>query len=296
MKSMAGVVDGMPEDHLQHARNSAPEELSSCVADREAQRWALVVPYMDGLPAMSSSLFELNAALSSTPVDLEEVSKVVRGDVSIAARVLSLICLEREAEEDISRVDDCVVLLGIRRLRDSVLTLPALSSELAVRMQLNALWQHSRATARLSEHIALEFGYAWPAQAFLAGLLHDIGKVPLILSGGKCASSSATLDVEHCLIGAVLAEKWGFPPYLLETIRHHHDPEAAGRHSFLAAVVAAADQFKGERPTKAQLASMDALRRLIATMPSSQFFGYERKRGSLSVSNSRSRYLIQTGG
>jgi putative nucleotidyltransferase with HDIG domain len=254
---MAGVVDGMPEDHLQYAQHSIAEEPSACGTAGDAQRWALVAPYLNGLPAMPSSVFRLNAILSSTPIGLREVSEVVSGDLSIAAQVLRLTCLECGAEADISKLDDCVVLLGIRRLRDLVLTMPLLPLEPAALGELNALWQHSPATALLSERIAFEFGYAQPARAYVAGLLHDIGKVPLILGGGERMSCGSVADLEHCLLGAALAEKWGLPPYLREIIKHHHDPEAAGRDSFLAAVVAAADQFTNRCRVEVQSDSTD---------------------------------------
>lgn len=233
----------MPEDHLQFAQNSTAGERPVYSASGDAQRWDLVDTYLNGLPAMPSPVFRLNTLLSSTPVTLRDVSEVISGDLSIAAQVLRLTSLEYGPEADISKLDDCVVLLGIRRLRDLVLTMPLLPSDAAILGELNALWQHSRATALLSERIAFEFEYAQPSRAYVAGLLHDIGKVPLILRGGERKPGGSAVEVEHSLLGAALAEKWGLPPYLAEVIKHHHDPEAAGRDSFLVAVVAAADQL-----------------------------------------------------
>jgi HD-like signal output (HDOD) protein len=243
----------------QDAQHSIAQEQSACNTNLDSQQWALLAPYLNGLPAMPSSVFRLNAILSSTPVDLRKTSEVVTGDLSVAAQVLRLACLEREAEDEISRIDDCIVVLGIQRLRDLVLTMPLLFSEGAVLREINSLWRCSRTAALLSERIAFKFGYAQPARAYMAGLLHDIGKVPLVLAGGALARCGPIADSEHCLLGAALAERWGLPAYLREVIQHHHDPEAAGRDSFLAAVVAAADQFNEKCCAQAKFASPEIL-------------------------------------
>lgn len=249
----------MPEDHLQYARHSIEEERTVSGRAEDAQCRALVENYANGLPAMPSAVFRLNEVLSSAPVVLKDVSEVISGDLSIAAQAIRLACSETGAEAEILRLDDCVVLLGIGRLRDLVLTTPLLPSEPAVFGALNALWQHSLETAQLSERIAFEIGYAQPGRAYLAGLLHDLGKVPLILHGREHGLCGSVTKMEHTLVGAALAEKWSLPPYLVEVIKQHHDHESADSDSILATVVAAADQFTCRCSPEAQSSSAATL-------------------------------------
>jgi putative nucleotidyltransferase with HDIG domain len=97
---------------------------------------------------------------------------------------------------------------------------------------------HSLATAALAKQLANRVDNADPMDCFIAGLLHDFGKVvfaqmmprefkaALIRSESTGEALHTTLQREigadHVLVGAMLVEKWRFAPHLIETIRHQH--------------------------------------------------------------------------
>ena len=107
-------------------------------------------------------------------------------------------------------------------------------------------WQHDQMCAQLCEQIARKTNYPYPGEAFLAGLLHNIG-VYLLMSANprayRClAMESLTRQVHmedieekhfgisHTRIGGVYAKKWQFPPALRMAIREHHTADtSAGR-------------------------------------------------------------------
>jgi len=102
---------------------------------------------------------------------------------------------------------------------------------------------HSLATAAIAKQLALKLDDADPMDCFIAGLLHDFGKVVLAqfmpkefrvaLDASKAQGTSLHLalrqviEVDHAVVGAMLVEKWRFAPRLVETIRHQYGPELA---------------------------------------------------------------------
>jgi HD-like signal output (HDOD) protein len=216
----------------------------------------------DGLPTLPAYVFELNTLLSTTPVDMRRVVEVIRTDPSLAAQVIRL---SNSAllglREQVSSIEHAVVLLGTERLRTLVLTCSLLEY---VGQKLNSkdvqtFWQHCFLTATLSERLARGTGYPQPEQAYLAGLLHDVGTLPLLVI---CNSWKGPLDnpslegwgesvklererfgTDHCEIGRWIGISWNFSPTLLEVFEHHHSPHKATNDPHLLGLVAAADQF-----------------------------------------------------
>jgi putative nucleotidyltransferase with HDIG domain len=119
------------------------------------------------------------------------------------------------------------------------------------------IYHHAIGTAVIAENLATVSGQAQPALAYTAGLLHDIGKValdqfiqdgfPLFyreISQGKKNFSQVEKEVlgtDHTEVGAELADNWSLPQSLVETIRHHHQPENAAGHEKLVHIVFLAD-------------------------------------------------------
>jgi HD-like signal output (HDOD) protein len=120
-----------------------------------------------------------------------------------------------------------------------------------------ALWEHSVQTGLAGRRVAEFTSCADPDEAFAAGVLHDIGKVILLLNKPdeyiqvhqqleKGATESVSVErkllgFDHCLVGDRLLENWGMPSSLRAVARWHHQPEMAGEAAPLVQVVACAD-------------------------------------------------------
>lgn len=119
------------------------------------------------------------------------------------------------------------------------------------------LWNHSVAVAAASHLVSRVCGCGVPGDAYIAGLLHDLGlllinrQMPRRFAQvvQRAASSAALTDVErgvygfdHAQLGGYAAQQWDFPPATVDAIRYHHDVHAAPTpHQELVFVVAAAD-------------------------------------------------------
>jgi putative nucleotidyltransferase with HDIG domain len=148
--------------------------------------------------------------------------------------------------KQITSVGHAVVYLGFNTIKNLALSIAAIgmlpkTNEAGFDGQQYLL--HSLATAAIAKQLALKVDDADPMDCFIAGLLHDFGKVVLAqfmprefrsaLEVSQQQGSSlhlalrATLGVDHAVVGAMLVEKWRFAPHLVETIRYQYGPELA---------------------------------------------------------------------
>lgn len=215
-----------------------------------------------GLPTLPAYLLDLAALLGSPAVDLKKVANVIRTDPSLAAQVLrlcnsALFGLRRH----VLSIEQAAVLLGTERLRSLVLTcgVMQLSGKNIPVKHLMGLWHHSFLAALLSERIAKLVEYPEKEQAYLGGLLHDIGQLPLwmlVIEEEKAhrppppegwadnlAIERDYFGMDHGKVGRWMAVSWNFMPSFLDVFEHHHDPENAQHDPYLVGIVAAADQF-----------------------------------------------------
>jgi putative nucleotidyltransferase with HDIG domain len=102
------------------------------------------------------------------------------------------------------------------------------------------IWRHAGACAVASKMLAKKLGIKKQEQAFMAGLLHDIGKIILnsflheeysqvleMAETGNCTVNQAEMEIlntTHAELGQMVAEKWNLPATLVEPIGLHHDP------------------------------------------------------------------------
>ncbi len=235
---------------------------SHMLAEQERRKKRLTSILSQDLPTLPNYVLDLNALLSSPTVDLKKVGKVIRTDPSLSAQVLrlcnsALFGLRRR----VLSIEQAAILLGTERLRTLVLTcsLMQFAGRRVPNSQLMSFWQHSFLTALLSERIARQVDYFEKEQAYLCGLLHDIGQLPLsILVLEEEAKKrrlppadwldNSTIEreyfgMDHCKVGRWMAVAWNFMPSFVDVFEYHHSPERAEHDPYLVGIIAAADQF-----------------------------------------------------
>lgn len=232
------------------------------VASQRQRRAWLLSGLSEGLPTLPGYVFELNGLLSATHVDLTQVSRVIRTDPSLSAQVLRLQQLiGGGAGHDIRPLEETVKLVGTERLRTLVMTTSLLeyTGKTLTVSDVQAFWQHCFLTALLSERIAQFTGAEDPEKAYLAGLLHDIGTLSLLVCPGTEERGATTVPTEgsadalveervqfgldHCEMGRWIGVSWKFPLELIEVFEYHHEPTRATQNPGLVEIVAAADEI-----------------------------------------------------
>jgi HD-like signal output (HDOD) protein len=190
-------------------------------------------------PPVAAKLLTL---LSSPAVDTNEVADLIGSDASFTARLLQRVnSAEFGFVSDITSVRRAVALLGLDTTRQITLAhATAAYAEGGLRTEsMRRSWQHMVATAVLAEEIAVACD-AFASVAFTAGIMHDIGRLGLLVAypeeyeqviRNAAERSLDVLDFEqeefgahHAEAGRLLAELWGLPPEMGLIAGRHHDP------------------------------------------------------------------------
>src|ERR1700761_3648779 len=234
--------------------------LSAEETDKRKQR--LLTVLSKGLPTLPQYVLDLNALLSNASVDLKKVGAVIRTDPSLSAQILrlcnsALFGLRRR----VISIEQAAVLLGTERLRTLVLACSVMqfAGKRLTGPQLASFWQHSFLCALLSERVARQVDYFEKEQAYLGGLLHDIGQLPLWivvvdeearrrpmppeLWVDDLAIEREYFGMDHCKVGRSMAVAWNFMPSFIDVFENHHQPGRAQHDPYLVGIVAAADRF-----------------------------------------------------
>lgn len=238
----------------QHIVETPPE-----IRQRRKRRVTEVVS--QSLSNLPRSVLQLESLLSKPPVDLRRVSQTISTDPEFCELFLSLASTELfNAQSCGVTVPQAVVLFGSERLRTLALTCGFLkyAGHNVSSDDRRRLWQHSFLTAALSERTARQAGCPEMGQAHLGGLLHDIGRLPLLVvareeeATGNSAHANwldippaerERFGVDHCEVGRSIAAAWNLSPSLVDAIEHHHLPSGAKQDPSLAEIIAAGDRY-----------------------------------------------------
>jgi putative nucleotidyltransferase with HDIG domain len=221
--------------------------------------------------------------------EIHNLTDEIRKDQVISARTLQLCNSVMFATlKKIESLDHALVMLGKGLLLKFVISasLNNFFNQIGSGYSLckGGLYHHAVGTAVIAEKLAALTKKAEPSVAYTAGLLHDIGKVVLdqfIYSGfplfyrelnekGKnfAEVEKRVLGTDHTEAGLELAQNWSFPESLVETIRHHHEPENAKKHKELVNIVHLADLLMSRFHTGLELERLntDALASRLETI------------------------------
>lgn len=211
------------------------------------------------LPEIINKIIVLTDDPDSTVQDME---KVILQDQALTTKILRLANSAYYGyARKISTISQATILLGFQAIKGIALASTVskyLLDELkGYSLEKNELWSQSQTCAIISRFIAKNIKYPNPEEAYIGGLLRDIGKTILnqhmekeymeVLSKME-ENNISFLDAEkevlgfgHTEIGAKVAEKWNLPKELVEAIGLHHTPELAKENPILVSIVHIAD-------------------------------------------------------
>jgi|GEM_PF-2598624 len=169
--------------------------------------------------------------LSNPLVDVQRVDRVLRADPVIAARVLKVAnsAFYRHAGQ-IGTIDKALLTLGFDGVR-GISAAVGLARMGGRSLQGAALAAHSVAVASIAQDVAVTAGLSCAGEAFLAGLLHDIGLlVEWKLVAQRVAARQPPMPVDpmrHSRLGAVVLAAWQVPLEVSRAVVSHHELPAA---------------------------------------------------------------------
>ncbi|SBV95794.1 Metal dependent phosphohydrolase [uncultured delta proteobacterium] len=233
--------------------------------------------------ALLPMLFAVTREDSKAPTD--DLVALIERSQKLASHVLTIANSALYGMEfKVSTLRRAVSILGVCEIRTLVILsgTAAVFKEAKLPKDFNAagLWSHQLKVAAVAKVLACELGgpsgvcgpsaaeedrlVMLPDEAYVAGLLHDIGKVFFAISrpdlweiveecrrkNGQrfCEAEDAYWGMDHALIGAEVLHIWKLPLLLTEPINWHHAPELAPAYKMDARLLAAADCIVHNEP------------------------------------------------
>ena len=199
------------------------EELSQAVARNELE-----------LPVMPAWASKVQRMLDDINVSAAQIVAALARDPAFVAQLIRTANSALYAgKPKVDNVNAAVSRLGYKMLRNLVVS--AALSQLAMPKQpplrrlLDEFWLHSREVAATSYVLAKSQKHLSPDHALLAGLIHDIGRLPLLLyiehKGLQMEEAVMSMLLNKCsaVLGERLLQSWEFPPELVEIPVSHED-------------------------------------------------------------------------
>ncbi len=211
------------------------------------------------LPTLPTVASEIIALAKSPRTNAADVGRMIERDQALTAKVLKLVNSSFYGfPGQIRSVQHAVVIIGFNKVKNVVMTASVFDlakGRVSDRLDLPAFWEHGLGVAIASQIVAKEIGgpALQPEDAFVAGLMHDLGKLILdqFLTDEYIAvidrvreEGGLLLDAEkevlgftHALVGIWLTERWKLPQPLQDAIKLHHDPTRARDNAEMVASV-----------------------------------------------------------
>ena len=220
---------------------------------------------ISSIPTLPTVIERLTRLLQNPKTSAEEVGKAITTDQALASKVLKLVNSAFYGFPGrISTITHAIVILGFSTVKNVVLTASIFDAfrnkgEDMTGFDLEDFWLHSIACGAASSSIAKQIGGCEKEECFIAGLIHDLGKLILCqylpkefsLALRHCADNQQLLyesekklfDSTHAQIGGYLTERWNLPPNLQNPVKYHHQPSSTHEHYLITAIVHCADIF-----------------------------------------------------
>lgn len=217
---------------------------------------------MADLPALPKAVLEVSRALQRDDLSTDRCVELIESDPGLAAATLKLANSPLYGLSGrIGSIQDAVRMLGLRAV-SGLLTAVALRRAFRIDPKVNfkasSYWRHAFATALAARTLAKRVDLD-PNEAFVTGLMHDVGQLVLAtyypIEASKAIALAVkedlsaleaeikTMGMAHPQIGAMLVKHWYFPVHIELAIAQHHEPQASaqGRWDHLVGVVHAAE-------------------------------------------------------
>ena len=229
------------------------------MSELKEKRVELILQQLDELPTLPAVAVKLLEVTANDQSTVEEVVSLISSDPSLTARILQLVHrADVGVRGEVSSVERAVVLLGFEAVRSAVLAVSvfqsfgSLSERRAPHFSRDEFWKHCVATACCAELLAAAINEQEgrrspkavdPSEAFICGLLHDLGKIALetilpksfsrvveasdLLRGNIADVERTVIGLDHMVVGKRLAERWTLPSSIRDCAwLHGQTPQA----------------------------------------------------------------------
>jgi putative nucleotidyltransferase with HDIG domain len=223
------------------------------MSDQREQRVELILQQLEELPTLPAVAVNVLEITGREDSDARQVVSLIESDPTLTARILQLVHrADVGASGEIKSVERAVVLLGFEAIRSAVLAISVFEAfrepqpRLGAHFRRDEFWKHCVAVACAAELLASALPKPSgidPSEAFVCGLLHDLGKVALdavlpksfgrvveaaeMLRGNIADLERTVIGLDHMVVGKRLAERWNLPATIRDCIWLHGQAPSA---------------------------------------------------------------------
>jgi putative nucleotidyltransferase with HDIG domain len=207
---------------------------------------AKIVGKIEALPTLPSVVARISQLIDDPTASAGDINDIISRDLALSSKILRLVNSAFYGfPRRISSMTHAVVILGFTTVRNIALSAYVFDAFETTGLPFGHrnFWVHSVGTAVAADVLAVRSGLLANDDAFVAGLLHDVGKLVLHQHArpefGRVLDRIAREDVTfieaeraelefgHAEVGALLLENWKLPERLVAALRFHHDPATA---------------------------------------------------------------------
>lgn len=216
---------------------------------------------LESLPPLPTTVANVLAVTNNPESSANDLVKAILPDQTMCIAVLKIAnSVLYGRPKKVSSLETAVTVLGFNEVQNIVLAKAAVKAFHPIfkthEIDLNVFWDHSftcgLAARIIGEHINLPSG-----QFFVAGLLHDIGKLAMLLAFGRRYDTGRWLagmsgderlqqekqhfSITHDVVGSRLLQRWQFPDNLITAVQYHHSSGEAEKLQGYPLVIQLAD-------------------------------------------------------
>jgi putative nucleotidyltransferase with HDIG domain len=200
---------------------------------------------IESLPPMPTTVTRVMEITNDPESSANDLLKAILPDQTMCVAILKVAnSVLYGRPKQVSSLETAITVLGFDEVRNIVLARAALTAFRPIakthRREMNAFWDHAFNCALAARIIGEHINHHTSGQLFVAGLLHDIGKLAMLLAFGekyngakwltgfstaiKLEAERQTFSVTHDKVGAKLLQRWQFPDNLVAALGYHHLP------------------------------------------------------------------------
>ena len=216
----------------------------------------------ESIPTASSMLGEVTKTIYDPRSSAQDLADIIERDPPITAKTIRVAnSAYYGTSSRVNSLKRAIVILGFDTVKEIVTSIamvhyffdPKHKSE----VNRVGMWLHSVGTAYAARMIAEKTGRERPDVAYTVGLLHDIGKIVMVIAFPDLyaravryahkkkfhiVNAEHTLfNVDHSMVGNIICSKWKLPEAITDAISYHHNREAQTEHDNLVKIVRIAD-------------------------------------------------------
>jgi HD-like signal output (HDOD) protein/signal transduction histidine kinase len=202
------------------------------------------------MPAMPQVLLQLMEMCRDDNAGIPALAALISRDAGMTSRILTVAGSSAFRRARVApSLEQALMTIGLNMVKTLLISEAVFQIfggfSLRRTVDLRSFWIHSLSAAITSREIARRMGYPRLEEAYLAGLLHDVGRLALLSAepeqyaphfhapdnAALCVREKELLLLTHAEAGGWIAQQWRLDSFIADSIRYHHEPETRLHHT-----------------------------------------------------------------